>query len=54
MERRAGRFRAQLLIQAPQRGSLQHLLKAWLPRLDELAEGRKVRWSIDVDPTDTL
>jgi primosomal protein N' (replication factor Y) len=54
MERRAGRFRAQLLIQAPQRGSLQHLLKTWLPRLDELAEGRKVRWSIDVDPTDTL
>jgi primosomal protein N' (replication factor Y) len=54
MERRAGRFRAQLLVQAPQRGSLQRLLKAWLPRLDELAEGRKVRWSIDVDPTDTL
>jgi primosomal protein N' (replication factor Y) len=54
MERRAGRFRAQLMIQAPQRGPLQQLLKIWLPRLDELAEGRKVRWSIDVDPIDTL
>lgn len=54
MERRAGRFRAQLLLQAPQRGPLQQLLKALLPKLDELAEGRKVRWSIDVDPTDTL
>ncbi|MDT8403167.1 primosomal protein N' [Sulfuriflexus sp.] len=54
MERRAGRFRAQLLLQAPQRGPLQHLLTAWLPALDELAEGRKVRWSIDVDPADTL
>ena len=54
MERRAGRFRAQLLLQAPQRGPLQQLLRALLPKLDELAEGRKVRWSIDVDPTDTL
>jgi primosomal protein N' (replication factor Y) len=54
MERRAGRFRAQLLLQAPQRGPLQQLLSRLLPQLDELAEGRKVRWSIDVDPTDTL
>ncbi|WP_126452235.1 primosomal protein N' [Sulfuriflexus mobilis] len=54
MERRAGRFRAQLLLQAPQRGPLQQLLSALLPQLDALSEARKVRWSIDVDPIDTL
>jgi primosomal protein N' (replication factor Y) len=50
MERRAGRYRANLLLQAPQRASLQKLLAAVLPELDELKQARKVRWSIDVDP----
>ena len=50
MERRAGRSRAQLLLQSNSRASLQLLLSAWLPRLETLKSGRKVRWSIDVDP----
>jgi primosomal protein N' (replication factor Y) len=50
MERRAGRYRAHLLLQATQRASLQKLLAAALPELDELKEARRVRWSIDVDP----
>jgi primosomal protein N' (replication factor Y) len=50
MERRAGRYRAHLLLQAPQRGPLQQLLAAALPELDDLKEARRVRWSIDVDP----
>jgi len=49
MERRAGRFRAQLLLQAPTHGPLQKFLGAWLPVLETLPEGRRVRWSIDVD-----
>ena len=50
MERRAGRYRAHLLLQADQRAPLQKLLAATLPELDELKTARKVRWSIDVDP----
>jgi primosomal protein N' (replication factor Y) len=50
MERRAGRIRAQLLLQAPRRSELQGLLKALLPRLRALPKPRDLRWSIDVDP----
>jgi len=50
MERRAGRYRAHLLLQAAQRAPLQNLLAATLSELDELKQARKVRWSIDVDP----
>jgi primosomal protein N' (replication factor Y) len=53
MERRAGRYRAQLLVQATQRTELQHLLTQWIPQLETLKDSRKVRWSIDVDPIDT-
>ena len=50
MERRAGRYRAQLLLESAQRGPLQQLLSDWLPRVVGLPEARRVRWSIDVDP----
>lgn len=50
--RRAGRQRMQLLIQSPDRQRLQHSLGPWLSRLEELPTGRRVRWSIDVDPQD--
>ena len=54
MERRAGRFRAHLLVEAPSRASIQQLLVHWLAALEGLAEGRKVRWSIDVDPQEMM
>ncbi len=50
MERRAGRVRAQLLLQASTRAPLQTLLTPWLQALESLPAGRRVRWSIDVDP----
>jgi primosomal protein N' (replication factor Y) len=50
MERRAGRVRAQLLLQASERANLHHLLEPWLQQLEGDKLGRKVRWSIDVDP----
>ena len=53
MERRAGRYRAQLLVQTVQRTELQRLLKQWIPQLETLKDARRVRWSIDVDPIDT-
>lgn len=49
MERRAGRFRAQLLLQAPTHSPLQKFMSAWLPIVATLPEARRVRWSIDVD-----
>ena len=50
MERRAGRIRAQLLLQARNRADLHRLLSPWLLQLESSKLGRKVRWSIDVDP----
>ncbi|MBL1278409.1 MAG: primosomal protein N' [Ectothiorhodospiraceae bacterium] len=50
MERRAGRVRAQLLLQTAERAPLHHLLEPWLQQLERSKLGRKVRWSIDVDP----
>ena len=50
MEKRVGRYRAQLLLKAEKHGPLQRTLSAWLPLLDELPDARRVRWTIDVDP----
>jgi primosomal protein N' (replication factor Y) len=52
MERRAGRYRAQLLVQTSNRSELQQLLEHWIPQLETLKPARRVRWSIDVDPVD--
>jgi primosomal protein N' (replication factor Y) len=54
MERRAGRIRAQLLLQAPGRGMLQTLLAALLPVLRRVKVSRGLRWAVDVDPQDNV
>lgn len=54
MERRAGRYRQQLLLQAPRRQLLHALLRELLPRASEIDGARRVRWSVDVDPQDML
>ncbi len=54
MERRAGRFRAQLLLQCGERAPLHELLQPWLQELETIKSGRRVRWSLDVDPQDML
>lgn len=50
MERRAGRFHAQLLLQSADRQALHQLLQALRSELETDTAGRRVRWSIDVDP----
>ena len=50
MERRAGKYRMQLLLQAPKRLALAQLLLRLLPEIEALPSVRKVRWSLDVDP----
>jgi len=52
MERRAGRYRAQLLVQAVERKPLHRFLDSWVRELSERKEARRVRWSLDVDPID--
>ena len=52
MPRRAGKFRAQLLLQAPERKQLQRLLDGLVPCLQKLPDASRVRWSLDVDPAD--
>ena len=54
MERRAGRFRYQIMLQSDGRKPLHQFLSWWIPQLQQLASARKVRWSVDVDPYDTF
>ena len=54
MEKRAGRFRTQTMLQAKDRKSLHQLLRQWLPQLQQLKSSKQIRWSIDVDPYDTF
>jgi primosomal protein N' (replication factor Y) len=54
MERRAGRYRAQLVLQSDQRGELQRLLGNVVRQLETEKTARRVRWSVDVDPVDTF
>ncbi len=50
MARRAGRYRAQLLLQSSDRKALHRVLHGLRPALENEPSARKVRWSIDVDP----
>ena len=54
MERRAGRYRAQLLVDATSRAALQKFLPGWIAELEALPSARKVRWSVDVDPQEMV
>ena len=52
MERRSGRTRWYLLVQAGRRSGLHRQLDEWLLKLQKMSSARKVRWSVDVDPQD--
>jgi len=52
LARRAGRHRAQLLVESPARAALQEFLGAWTPALAQLRAPRALRWSLDVDPAE--
>jgi primosomal protein N' (replication factor Y) len=54
MEKRAGRYRAQLMISCLHRKPLHQLLDASMDALSSLKLARKVRWSIDIDPHDLM
>lgn len=50
MERKAGFYRAQLLVQSSQRASLQTGLSLLVETLTASKKSSRVRWSLDVDP----
>jgi len=52
LAKRAGIHRAQLLVEAARRSTLQSALRGWLPQVRTLAAGYRprVRWQIEVDP----
>ena len=52
MERRSGRTRWYLLVQATSRAELHGQLEGWVEAVGRLPLSRKVRWSVDVDPQD--
>ncbi|WP_281646084.1 primosomal protein N' [Parendozoicomonas sp. Alg238-R29] len=52
MEKRQGRIRWQLHLQARNRKPLHNLLYRLLPSMEQDPLTRKIRWSIDVDPQD--
>lgn len=52
MERRGGRYRAQLLLQSDKRSTLNNSLAGLTRSIDSLSGARRTRWSIDVDPVD--
>jgi primosomal protein N' (replication factor Y) len=54
MERRAGRYRAHLLMQSADRQALQAGLAEWVAAAAALPQARQARWSVDVDPADSL
>lgn len=50
MERRAGRYRAQLLFQSSDRLLLRSFLSSTIAHVRSWPSSRRVRWTIDVDP----
>ncbi|XOV87089.1 MAG: primosomal protein N' [Pseudomonadota bacterium] len=54
MERRAGRYRAQLLLTSKTRKPLHEGTRAIIEAAGKARLARRVRWSVDVDPVDLL
>ena len=54
MEKRSGRYRYQLSLTFERRPQLQNLLSQWCQLLTDLPGGKKIRWSLDVDPQDMV
>ncbi len=54
MEKRAGRYRAQLIINAMQREHLHFWITQNFSQITHSKLVRKVRWSIDIDPQEVL
>jgi primosomal protein N' (replication factor Y) len=54
MEKKAGYYRAQLLLTTQQRRALHQLLDHSMEQIHKIKIINKVFWSIDIDPIDLL
>ncbi|MBY6095780.1 primosomal protein N' [Ferrimonas balearica] len=54
LERKAGKYRFQALLLAPDRRSLQQSLEPWLVAVANLESGKRCRWHLERDPQDLL
>ena len=54
MEKRAGKFRVQLVLKSERRGSLQDHLSYLVPSVEAVKTPPRLRWSVDVDPQDMI
>jgi len=54
MERRAGKFRWQVIFESSKRSQLHKFVAVLCQELDKHKASRQVRWSIDVDPIDMV
>ncbi|WP_083264529.1 primosomal protein N' [Pseudohongiella acticola] len=54
MEKRANRYRQQLILRSTHRANLQNLLSVLCQQLEQMSTQRSVRWSVDVDPQDMI
>ena len=50
MQRRAGKYRCQLLLTAPNRATAQHAARLLVASAEELPTRHGLKWSIDIDP----
>lgn len=50
MERVDERYRAQLLVKSFSRGQLHRVLTPWTEWVEHASSGKRLRWSLDVDP----
>ena len=52
LERKAGRYRFQLILRSASRSALHSCLDRIMPQISSLGSARKARWSLDIDPVD--
>ncbi|MCL1113734.1 primosomal protein N' [Shewanella basaltis] len=54
LDRKAGKYRRQLMLQAKSRHHLQSVFEHVLTQIEQLPEGKRCRWTIDRDPQDLM
>lgn len=54
MEKKGGRYRAQLLLSCASRKPIHQLLDQYIEVISKMKLARKIRWSIDIDPLDLM
>jgi primosomal protein N' (replication factor Y) len=54
MQRRSGRFRAQLLVLSPTRSRLQQAAAGLVSLAEASPAAKRLRWSVDIDPLETF